>query len=482
MKIGRNDPCHCGSGKKYKKCCLNNSIESQEFSWAKIHKSRNDLIEIMMKFAIKKYGEESIIEAWEDFHCWKDELPEFDCDSYQLQVFMPWFLYDWTPDPDETTVMDKKYHGTPIGQALLDTKNNKLSSLQFEYIEKCLIAPFSFFEIIKCRKGEGYQLKDLFTFEEYNVVEKKGSEVTEAGDILFGKLVTMEGITTLEACSPFGIPPGMKLSIIDLRNHIKEAHPIITDEILKRYDFDFLDLYHHFHESIMNPAPPRICNTDGDDMIPQELIYQIDSIITAFEKLHVLDIISTKEELLRDAILGEDGKLKEVEFSWQKEGNKKHKSWDNTILGHIKLTDRKMVISVNSNKRAEKIKKIVNKSLGKSAVYKNSVIEDLTPYLEGKIKSSPRDPEEQNTLMNNPEVQEKIKEMNMNRWAHWVNEKIPALGGKTPKQASKSKDGKELLDGLLMDFERNVNTRPQIGVTFETFQKIRKDLGIEKEE
>jgi uncharacterized protein YecA (UPF0149 family) len=22
-KLGRNDPCHCGSGKKFKKCCLN---------------------------------------------------------------------------------------------------------------------------------------------------------------------------------------------------------------------------------------------------------------------------------------------------------------------------------------------------------------------------------------------------------------------------------------------------------------------------
>ncbi|MCF8237763.1 MAG: SEC-C domain-containing protein [Saprospiraceae bacterium] len=22
-KIGRNEPCPCGSGKKYKKCCLN---------------------------------------------------------------------------------------------------------------------------------------------------------------------------------------------------------------------------------------------------------------------------------------------------------------------------------------------------------------------------------------------------------------------------------------------------------------------------
>jgi preprotein translocase subunit SecA len=22
LKVGRNDPCYCGSGKKYKKCCL----------------------------------------------------------------------------------------------------------------------------------------------------------------------------------------------------------------------------------------------------------------------------------------------------------------------------------------------------------------------------------------------------------------------------------------------------------------------------
>lgn len=26
MKIGRNDSCPCGSGKKYKKCCIDNSF------------------------------------------------------------------------------------------------------------------------------------------------------------------------------------------------------------------------------------------------------------------------------------------------------------------------------------------------------------------------------------------------------------------------------------------------------------------------
>jgi len=39
MKIGRNDPCHCGSGKKYKKCCLgkenvSNRLLSQQLSEA----------------------------------------------------------------------------------------------------------------------------------------------------------------------------------------------------------------------------------------------------------------------------------------------------------------------------------------------------------------------------------------------------------------------------------------------------------------
>ncbi len=38
-KIGRNEPCPCGSGKKYKKCCINKSI----------HKQHDDLNYLMQK-------------------------------------------------------------------------------------------------------------------------------------------------------------------------------------------------------------------------------------------------------------------------------------------------------------------------------------------------------------------------------------------------------------------------------------------------
>ncbi len=53
-KVGRNDPCPCGSGKKYKKCCLNNpdkKLPYQKYiddSWKKYpkRKNRDDILDI----------------------------------------------------------------------------------------------------------------------------------------------------------------------------------------------------------------------------------------------------------------------------------------------------------------------------------------------------------------------------------------------------------------------------------------------------
>jgi len=33
--LGRNDPCHCGSGKKYKQCCLNKDEAAERTARAK---------------------------------------------------------------------------------------------------------------------------------------------------------------------------------------------------------------------------------------------------------------------------------------------------------------------------------------------------------------------------------------------------------------------------------------------------------------
>ncbi len=37
----------------------------------------------------------------------------------------------------------------------------------------------------------------------------------------------------------------------------------------------------------------------------------------------------------------------------------------------------------------------------------------------------------------------------------WANEKVPALGGRTPMQAVKDPDGREIVESLLVQWERN---------------------------
>jgi hypothetical protein len=44
--LGRNDPCHCGSGKKYKKCCMSKDESAErkvlEEQWAKASAAAKD--------------------------------------------------------------------------------------------------------------------------------------------------------------------------------------------------------------------------------------------------------------------------------------------------------------------------------------------------------------------------------------------------------------------------------------------------------
>lgn len=61
MKIGRNDPCHCGSGKKYKKCCLekDEALERERAAQA----------------------EET---EFEDDDDWDDELDDIDDEDFEM--------------------------------------------------------------------------------------------------------------------------------------------------------------------------------------------------------------------------------------------------------------------------------------------------------------------------------------------------------------------------------------------------------------
>src|SRR5580698_9792503 len=94
VQVGRNDPCPCGSGKKYKRCCLEQRNASYGL-WARQRDASDELTREMMRFAALKFGHQ-IGEAWQDFHATDLPLP-FDERSHANQIFMPYFLFHWDP-------------------------------------------------------------------------------------------------------------------------------------------------------------------------------------------------------------------------------------------------------------------------------------------------------------------------------------------------------------------------------------------------
>lgn len=67
------------------------------------------------------------------------------------------------------------------------------------------------------------------------------------------------------------------------------------------------------------------------------------------------------------------------------------------------------------------------------------------------------------------EARKRAQEFLQRQTEAWVHQKIPALGGRTPMQAVKDPDGKEIVEALLVEFERRSDEgfsaaiRPDIG-------------------
>lgn len=221
-----------------------------------------------------------------------------------------------------------------------------------------------------------------------------------------------------------------------------------------------IDVYHEIVDRLLNPQLPELRNTDGDPLQFYKLIYDIDSPQEAFEALKGLCLTADEAGLLSEAESGPAGELGRVEISWQKRGNKKHKEWDNTILGNIIIDGGALTAEVNSEKRAKKFQSLMKEMLSGKARYKTTMIQSMQSMLanaekEGETAQARRRREENETLNALPEVQAKLAEFMRKHYEGWIREKIPALGGKTPLQAVKNPEGREMVEALLVQMERS---------------------------
>lgn len=455
MKPGRNDPCPCGSGKKYKHCCLAKSeaIAPEELIWRRVRRATDHLADELLREAKRHFGEVGLDEAWHEFALFDIDEPR-PSDSDYATLFFTWFLYDWLPDPDDSE-LPPSAHGLTVAQAYLNRMRSRIDPLARRFVEACAAAPFSFHEVLDCRPGHGLRLRDVLLGTEIDVIEKTASKTLNRGDIVFAKVVPIEGIALLEGVGPIAIPPGRKPDLIELRSALGLQQNLFRVETLRARAHEIREAYLAIAETLRNPALPQLRNTDGDPIELHTLIFELDAPEAAVERLADLAAGVEEPDVERDA----EGRFVRAELVWAKVGNATYEAWDNTVLGNITIEGTRLTAEVNSARRAETLRELIEQRLGATARAKPSVVQSAQSLL-GRAPTAAERAQRQQTerehaeLAARPEVQAALQEYLRKHYRAWVDEPLPVLGNRSPRQAVSDPDGREAVEALILEIER----------------------------
>jgi hypothetical protein len=181
----------------------------EDIAWSALRSATESLPRRMLDFAYEHYGQDVVEEAWEDFMMWDvtDPLSE---ESPQFSTFLSWLHYQWSPDASASEISDTSLLAIPPALAFLQKEGHTLSDVARDYVTAALAAPFSFQEIIHVDSGRGFRVRDFFTHEELEVQDRHVSSKVKEGDLLYAMLISMSGITVVEASGGHVLPPSSR--------------------------------------------------------------------------------------------------------------------------------------------------------------------------------------------------------------------------------------------------------------------------------
>lgn len=263
-KIGRNEPCYCGSGKKYKQCHLKIDQEAEKekrsFTQA-IHFVRRD----MLKFGRDERFAEDFAKA----------LPYYWNGLYDLETaeemsqaealrFFDWFVYDYIPE-----------EGPRLIDVYVEENRELLSTHQQQVIDQWHdVGSSGAYELI-AYDGQTLQLRDFMTGEDFEVYEAGGRGIVEVGEVILTRLAPVQDrleFSTSAAYLPAAEISDLKEKLEAAKTADSETYPDAThDEFMRRHNV--IMVHHALAEAQKQGRPPVArLDPDRDDKKTQKLV------------------------------------------------------------------------------------------------------------------------------------------------------------------------------------------------------------------
>lgn len=446
-KVGRNDPCPCGSGKKYKKCCLADTF----IPVGKEESIEKRLVENLMQFIGKHYRhviEDARFLFWDDFIP-EDHLDHIGLDQADIN-FWEWLVYDYmVEEADEKTIVE-----------LYMEHNKKLSLDEHKVLTMMKNSCISLYEVQEVMPGKGILLKDLVLGGEYDVREKMATESIKRWDIFAARLLHVDNKYIMSGCVyPYVIQE--KESILaDINTNYKDYRLDYPDAAMDEYlkqnseDFNF-----YWYDLIQNSTPLELHTSSGEPLIFAEAIFDLHN----------------KEAVLAGLPEIEGVELEDDNFIWFDKNNEEDNA---TVLGWFTIRDNQLMLRCNSQKRCEAGKAMILEKLSGFLSHVGDTYQDPMEEIESDTDES----EEQSVGKLPLEVEQELyTKFIRQHYEKWLNDQLPALDGMTPLQAIGTEEGRGIVTDLLKSIENIEEHNKKIGRPHCDLSWMWDRLGLERE-
>jgi hypothetical protein len=194
-KIGRNDPCPCGSGKKYKQCHL----PIEEAAAAEQLRLRRSVDTLLPKIIVAAQAQVGAIPAafdrfWDGKYTPAQLEDLDDLEGRGGERFLTWFAFDYPLEDGRTLVERLATNDASQGDSDQDQADDRGDSPDLTDIEARLLRDWANVRLRpylaqSVRKGQGIQVSDLLNERTYEVDDQAASRRVEPGEVVVAHLV-----------------------------------------------------------------------------------------------------------------------------------------------------------------------------------------------------------------------------------------------------------------------------------------------------